>query len=424
MATFLICLMLILLPFRAAGQTDSIVVPDAQIIDLDLLVGEALMKNPDIKANALAMDVAAAKASGLGAWPAPEFRWMQEAMPDFRFGEAMFSRIELMQTIPFPTKPGLKNTLGQIESEHAHHDHLEKQNEIIAKVKATYYELWNVQQNVVLQRQNLRLLTQFSRIAGRRYAVGSARQQDVLKAQIELSSADLELLDLRRRELTLKSLLSSLVDRPPGDTLGYAVIPEEFTSPADLDTLLHLATTYRPMVLHDSVGVIASRTMLSLAQQEWLPEFRFGIERVITPMTDFRGWSVSLGMSIPFAPWSHASVSAAEEEASAGLEKANVEYHAEMLRVSTAVKESYLKAGTTRRRLTTLRDLILPRAEQSLRASLASYETGQSDALELIDAYRTNVGFTREYFMARLELEQTISELEMEVGINPLPLLR
>ncbi len=40
---------------------------------------------------------------------------MQEAMPDFHFNEAMYSRLNLMQTIPFPSKLGLKKHIAELE---------------------------------------------------------------------------------------------------------------------------------------------------------------------------------------------------------------------------------------------------------------------------------------------------------------------
>ena len=202
----LLCL-LFLPPLCARAQTDSIFVPESQSIDLQLLVVEAMMKNPEIQASVAQMDVMDAKGHQVNALPDPELRYMQENMPDFRFHEAMFSRLELSQMVPFPAKLFMRGDLAQIRAEHAHHDHLEKVNEIIAKVKAAYYDLWFAQQNIVLDRENARLVTQFLKIAGTRYSLGSVPQQDVLKARVEFLMIYNELISLRQRELSDKAML-------------------------------------------------------------------------------------------------------------------------------------------------------------------------------------------------------------------------
>jgi len=403
-------------PLRGFCQQDSINVPESVELDLQFLTVEALMNNPEIKAELQKMDVMEARVPQAGSLDPPELKFLQEAMPGFRFNQAMYSRFELMQTIPFPTKLGKREDLSRIEAEHAHHEHLEKVNEVLSKLKSAYYELWFVQQNTILDEENARLLNQFITIARTKYGVGEASQQDVLKGQVELYMVDNDLISLRQRELSVKAMMMSILNRNPRDTLGFAVIPDDVVFDAQLDSLLQWALENRPMIVHDSLSIAEQRMNLSLAQLDYWPDFKVGLERVTSPSSDFSGWSVSASMTIPLAPWALGRTSARIEEASASIDEARSDYNAARNMVAGNIKDLYYKIDAGKRQLTMYRTAILPAARQSLNASLTSYRTGRTDFLMLTDAYRTSVNLTKEYFMLRMQFEQNIGELEREVG--------
>jgi len=402
--------------WTAGAQTDSIVIPESQILDLELLIAEAMVNNPEIRATVFEMDETEARVPQEKGLPDPEFTFMQENMPDFKFNEAMFSRFELMQMIPFPSKLGTQSDLAWIRAEHSHHDHLEKINEVVARLKEAYYELWLVQQNLVLGRENERLMAQFYKIASTRYGVGSVPQQDVLKAQVELSMIRNDLLSLRQKELSAKAMLMAILNRAPSDTVGFAIIPEEVRFEANLDSLLALAPHNRPMIIHDSLGIAEGEAMLSLAKEEYLPDLKLGVERITSPSGAQEGWSFIAGISIPFAPWSLGKGGGRVDEANATISKATARYQASRAMLSARVKDLFYKVQSAKAQLATFRGAILPQAQQSLTASSTAYQTGQTDFLMFIDAYRTSVQLMREYFMVRMTFDQSVAALEREVG--------
>jgi outer membrane protein, heavy metal efflux system len=403
-------------PLLAFGQTDSLVLADTSTLDLSFLVAEAMLHNPEVQGALSQWNALEAGVPQAGSVPSPELRFRQEEMPGLNFGEAMYSRFELMQTIPFPTKLAARTDIAAKVADHAHHDHLEKANEVIARLKRAYYELWFIQQSTVLERENARLIAQVLSIAGKRYTVGAVSQQDILKAELELSMVSTRLISLRQQELSSKALLMSILNRSEHDTLAFAVIPEEYSFRADLDSLIALAMRTRPMIQHESLRVEEGTARLSLARSEYIPDVTIGVERVTSPLTGFRGWGVSAGITLPFAPWSLGRVSAGIEEAEAQVDVSRASFEATRLMVIGAIKDLYYKADGFRRQLDLYRQVVLPQARQSLSLGLTSYETGQTSLLMLIDAYRSSVNYTREYFMMRLNFEQTMADLEREVG--------
>lgn len=393
---------------RAMAQSDS--------LELQYLIVEALVNNPEIRAAAFQMEVMEAKVPQARALDDPELRYMRMEMPNFRWNIATYSNFELMQMIRFPSKLFAQSDIAKIQAEHAHHDHLEKINAVLAKLKSAYYELWFIQQDIALARENIRLMKQFSSIAQTRYGVGGGSQQDVLKARVELAKLENDLIMLRQKELGMKAILMAILNRAPNDRIGVAVIPDEVVFTPTLDTLQTLALQNRAMLKHDSLSVDENRTMLSLAKQEYLPDLRLGLEYVRGPLDGFRGWTVTAGIVIPFAPWTLGKASGRVDEANAAIQRSIATYNASRNMVLSNVKELYFKAEANKQQLNAYRTKILPQAQQSLEASTTEYQSGRTNFLTLVDAYRTLVELKMEHFMIRMEFEQTIAELERTVG--------
>ncbi|MBI5476214.1 MAG: TolC family protein [Ignavibacteriales bacterium] len=410
-----IFLVLLLLTTHLLSQNSS-----PTVSRLEDLIAEAMKNNPEIQASLAQVDVMRARVSQAGTLDDPELKFMQEGMPDFKFNEAMYSRIELMQMVPFPTKLGTQNDLAEIQKRSSQSDQLEKVNEVLAKLKSTYVELWFIQQNIAIAQENSRLMKQFLSIAQTKYTTGQVPQQDILKAQIEIAMIGNEQVSLRQKELSMKAMMMSLLNRDTKDTISIAVMPSEVSFAMNLDSVLSFALHNRPMIVKDSLMIDESKTMLSMVKQEYLPDFKFGIERMTEPMGSFTGWSVSAGITLPFAPWTLGKASARVDEADAAIIKSNASYTSTRNMVVSNIKDLYYKASGAKKQLDIYNLEILPQAKQSVQASLTAYQTGTTDFLMLIDAYRTLVNLSKEYFMTRMQFEQTVAELEREVGIQNL----
>lgn len=404
---------LVILPAFLYCQQDSMRLP---VVSLEQLVGETLLRNPEIQAALHQMTVVAERVPQVRGLSDPELTYMREQMPGFRWPEAMMQKLELMQMFRFPSKVAAQTDLAQIQAEHAHHDHLEKINEVIGKLKSAYVELWYAQNAQVLSRENLRLLRQIAEIARTRYSVGSGPLQDALKASVEVGKAENQIVVLEQRERAAIAMIRAIVDRPPADTLGRAVLPEEPVFEASIDTLQTLALQLRPMLQHDSIVVEESRTMLALAKREYLPDLKVGVQYVTFPTGDFRGWSVIAGITLPFAPWTLAKASGRVEEATATVNRSTSAYRSSRSMVLASVRDLYAKVRSAQQRLRRYRTSLLPEARESLRASFTAYQTGKADFLMLIDADRMTIDLSMEALMARMEFEQALAELERAIG--------
>lgn len=405
-----ISVLLVILPLQLLAQHAR------DTVHLNDLVREALRNNPELKAFEYNRDVMEARVEGTGLLEDPELTYMRELMPSFRWGDAMFTRIELMQRFPFPGKLSTQSSIAEIQAEHAHHEHMEKANEVLAKLRMAYFELWFAQQSLALNRENAALLRKFTTIAQTRFGVGEAPQQDVLKAYVEIAKLDNQLVELRRQELGAQAMLRALLNRSPFDTLGIAVVPDEPIALPPEDTLQFLAQRYRGMLLHDSLTVEESHQVLSLAKKEYLPDFALGLEYATPPRSNLNLWSVSASISLPFTPWGLKRTAARVEEATIAIDKARETLMNSRNMVRSNISVLYAKARALQEQLENYRSVIVPQSQRSLQASLMAYQTGKTDFLMLMDSYRTLVELSMEKLMLRMQFEQTIAELKREVG--------
>jgi outer membrane protein TolC len=281
-----------------------------------------------------------------------------------------------------------------------------------------YFELWYVQQASILNRENFRLMKQFLNAISTKLGTGETSQQDVLKASIELSKADIALLALRQKELSAKAMLMSMLNRSSKDTIGYATIAEEIAVLPSLDSMQQLAIRLRPMLKHDSAGIHESTTMIALAKKEYYPDFTVGLRYDTSPEKKFNGWTISAGITLPFAPWTIAKADSRLQEAEISLEKSQANLNATRNMIITNINDLYFKALANKQQLESFQKSILPQTRQSLEASLTAYQSGRTDFLMLLDSYRMLVEMTMEFYMVRMQFEQTLAQLDKEVGFQ------
>jgi outer membrane protein TolC len=255
-------------------------------------------------------------------------------------------------------------------------------------------------------------------VALARYRSGAVPQTDVLKAQIELEKLDIELAMNRQEELSAKAELMAILNRPPADTIGYAAVSEEVIFSASLDSLEALAVSQRPMLVHDSLSIAELDAERSLAGQEYLPDFRLGLQYVTSPTTDFTGWGISAGITLPFAPWSVGRTNAEVDRTDAVRAAARARYGSSRSMVLASVRDNFYRASSRKAALEAYQRKIIPDAEAVLSTSSSAYEAGSMDFVNLLDSYLRHLTIIREYFQFRLDFEKAVTGLELATGMQ------
>jgi outer membrane protein TolC len=122
-----------------------------------------------------------------------------------------------------------------------------------------YYDLFLAQKSREIVEKNKNLLQQFAEISEARYKVGRAAQQDVLKAQVEVSRLLDRLAVLDREHETAWVRINTLLYRPPETSI--ARLPEPSAPEAQRTNRRHRKSRGRRLVIAGLLAALLGLTV-------------------------------------------------------------------------------------------------------------------------------------------------------------------
>jgi outer membrane protein, heavy metal efflux system len=396
--------------------------PATAAISLRSLVAEALEQNPEIIAMRRNFDMMRARVPQAKALPEPmlSYGYMGNAVPlppfDVQKGDPSSGRaLGLSQEIPFPGKLATKGKMANVAAEAEWWAYEQTRLNVVAEVKDAYFDLYYIVKASETVTKNKELLEKFAKIAEAGFAVGKGIQQDVLKAQVEVSRLIDQLTVLEQRRLTAEARLNSLLFREPETPVGRPeeIRPRDF--PYGIAELYELALTSYPTLKAQRRRIDREQYGVELAKKDFYPDFSVGLTYFNRPgMPEMYG--VNVGVKIPLYFWQKQRPAAAEATASAAAEKQRLENITTLL--FFRIKDRYLAATTAGRLVKLYGTTIIPQSSLALESAIAGYEAGKVDFLTLLDNLVTLRNYELSYYEQLSNVEKAIAALEPLVGVT------
>lgn len=290
----------------------------------------------------------------------------------------------------------------------------------IANVKRAYYELYFLQQAISVTEAEQQLLVEIREVANTRYKAGRTSQQDVLRADLEISDIENELIRLRQRLESGQARLARLLHIAPQTQVASVdnLRPEQ--APRDLELLQQQAVLARPELHAKLAAVRRDRNAVTLARLDYKPDVTLGLSWIdvadtgLSPVTNGRdSFLLSAGVNLPiYRKRLDSSVRSAEAKVVSTVR----EY--DSLRDGTLeeVTDLLAQAHSQEELLILFREDILPKARQTLEVSNQAYNVGEVDFLQLVDNWQQLLRYEVNYRRLEASLRQTLAELERVVG--------
>ncbi len=381
-------------------------------INLASLIEELEGVNPEIKAARRRWEAAKAVVPQVQTLPDPRLQFGYQRMPmtDPLQG-AMYG---FGQEIPFPGKLSLKGEVAQREAERVEQEFNATRLRLIATLKEGYFNLHFVHKSIEIVERNKALLLQFEKTAKARYSVGQAAQQDVFRAQLEISRVLDRLAVLDQQKESLHAAINRLVNRPPAGPLGT---PEEIHTSIltiPLQELNERADAFSPALLATAKGIDRSERSVSLAKRQYYPDFDITALGLRNDRINDNGYQVMVGIKIPL--FYETKQKQGVREAMAGLEGAREDFAATRQDLLFQVKDGFVQAQRAERLITILRDAIIPQATLALQAAQASYGVGKVDFLTLLNSLLTLQDSQLELHGEMVNHEKALARLEAVTG--------
>ena len=325
------------------------------------------------------------------------------------------------QKLPWFGKLETRSCVAEAETDMARADLVAAELEVVQQVKRMYYELLFLQKAVGLTEQSRELLVQISEVADTKYRTGTVSEQDLLRAQVEVSNVDAELIRLRQQLQSARAQLAQWLHVSPDTELLAAEDLPEGQIPQDVERLYRQAINARPELHAQLAALRRDQHQVELARLQYYPDVSLsgmlgGMTKsdALSPVADGLPM-VNIGAQIN-VPLYRKKLEAGVREAEAQAVSSARDYDALKDRTEAEIKDLFAQALSQRDLLGLFRRDIVPKSEQTLEVSMAAYRVGQTDFLQLIDNWRQLLKFRVTVHQLESQLQQTLSSLERVVG--------
>src|SRR6266478_5142927 len=386
----------------------------------DLLNG-LIQNNPEIQAARSRFEAATKRPSQAGTLPEPTVSYTNLGVgrPFSRpnASEFAYQGFGVSQEFPFPGKLALASEEAKREAEGVQENLRSVVLDVTARLKVAYYEWLTVNKAIELTRKHSDLLGRFEEIARNRYTVGKGLQQDVLKAQLEVSTVEqqIAMLDEKRQraEAEIASLLAS-----PSVVLRAPVEMQPSVFVTSLDELIR-ATNDSPRVRAEQKMVDARAVTVNRSLKDFRPDFGVNLEWDHTGGNFPEHYMATVEVKIPI--YYARKQRYALEESYSRLNEAKQNYRSAQQQAIYQVKDRYLSIQSSERILNLYKTTLIPQAQLTVDSSASAYEVGSIDFLTLLTNLTNLISLDRQYYDELARHEEAIARLEPIVGKELVP---
>ncbi len=382
---------------------------------VDELVAEALRHNPEILAAQKRYEAARQRPTQESTLPDPMlslgYQSTGSPRPFAGLGTDPIANagVSVTQEFPFPGKLNLRGGMAAKEAEAEFQQYQGVQLNVISRLKQAYYRLYYSYASSDVLNRNRDLLNKLLRVTEARYSVGKAAQQDVFKAQTQISILETRLVKLQQERNSAEAEINSLLNRRAGTPLPRPeeIKPKEFA--LSLDELYGSAREQSPMLRRDQKMIERTELALNLARKDYYPDYAItagyfnqgSMPAMYVARVDFK---------LPLYFWRKQRAGVAEQASNVVQARHTYESTDQSLRFR--IKDDYLMAQASWKLMGLYGQTVVPQASLALESSLSTYETGTVDFLSVLTNFSTVLDYEMNYYEELMSYYLALSRLE------------
>lgn len=397
-------------PSRPAPSGPALTLREAERI--------ALIANPQIAVAVRRVAVLEAHVPAAGALDDPSAMYRGWGVPlshpwDFNSAQNMFS---VSQTLPGPGKRGLRTSIAKSDVDIAKAQLADVRLQVRVQVHKAFDDLLLADEEMRIHDEHTGIARQAIDAARIKYAVGKVSQQDVLKAQVELTQLEEHIIRFDRDAGIARARLNTLLGRNPAAPLtvrGQYAVLASLPSPQALEAL---ALQSRPDLLAARRAIQRSHQEQSLAKKAYIPDFTVAGGYMLMPPTNDRRntYMVEGSMSLPW--FNHRKHNAEIAEATAQVNEQDAELNELRNAAFGQIQDALIEAQTAQRYARFYHDQLLPQAQATLQSSVIAYENNRTDLLNLLDSQMVVINVDLAWAQAVADFDTRLADLELAAG--------
>ncbi len=378
----------------------------------------AMSANPEIAVAARRVAIAEAHIPAAGALDDPVAMYRGWGVPlekpwDFNQAQNMFS---LSQSLPGAGKRTLRTSIAQSDVDIAKAQLTEVRLEVQVRVHKAFDDLLLANDEMQIHKEHVGIARQAIEAARIKYTVGKVSQQDILKAQVELTALGEHMIRFDRDAGVARARLNTLMGR---DADAPTSVRGQFAVLATLpnaQTLEAEALQSRPDLLAARDAAERSHKEQTLAKRAFVPDFTVsGGYMLMAPGSNFRNnYMVEGSMTLPWL--NHRKNNAEIAEATARATEQDAELADLRVTAFGQIQEALVEAGGAQRLALLYHDRLLPQAEITLQSSVIAYENDKTDFLNLLDSQMTVIDVDLAWVQSVKDFDTRLADLELATG--------
>jgi len=393
----------------------------AQELSLEELVAQALERNPEILVAQKKYEAARQRPSQVASLPDPMFSpgWNSNGnpLPGAGLGRETTSNIgfSITQEIPYPGKQRLRANVARKEADAQYAEFEAAQLGVLSRLKQAYFRLQHYYAARDVLERNSAVLKSLLSITEVRYSAGKAAQQDVFKAQLQISLVNTKLIQLDRERHLREAEINSLVNLPSNTPLPKPGEPHVGPLPETLVDLQTAARERSPMRVREQKMAERAETALRLARKDYYPDYAItGGYYNMGGLPPFYSFRADIRIPLYFRSKQRAEVT----EQAIAVSQARHAYDAAGLALDLRIADDYSQADAAYQLVESYRATILPQAKLTIESSLGSYETGGVDFLSVLNNQTAALEYEMDFHEQMLNYHLAIVRLEEATGMD------
>jgi outer membrane protein TolC len=377
---------------------------------VEALLELARQQSPELVMLRLEADAARERAAASGALPDPMARIEWRDVNNDMAGRS--TKYTLIQPLPWWGKRDLKREAAEAEADAATAGSEAGRLELAARIKAAYATDHALVQQLALSREVADLIDRLEAISRNRYAHGLVPQQDAIRARVERTSLQAEIVQIENERHHALVRINGLLARPAHAPLAEPQAARALPAGLDHSALADKLRAKNPGLFADDARIRAAERNRDATYRNRWPDVALGVSP-IQAGSRVAEWEVMLELNIPLQQSARRSQ---ERESERMLEAARARREAGANRLLTELAEnvSAYEAAQRIERLT--RNELLPQADLTFQAALAGYENGKVDFATLLDAQRQIRKAKQDIIRMQADQQMRLAEIEKLTG--------
>ena len=387
-------------------------------MSLDDVEQVALARSPEIAVAVRLVAVAEAHVPVAGSLDDPMAMYRGWGIPlrqpwNFNDAQNMFS---ISQTFSGTGKRSLRTSVAQSDVDVAKAQLDQVRLDVRVRVHKAFDGLLLAQNEMEIHHQHVEIARQAIEAARIQYTVGKGPQQDMLKAQVALTSLAEHMIRFDHDAALAQARLNTLLGRDPNTRVrvtGEFAVVDALPEVRTLDTM---ALQSRPDLMAAEQAATRSHTEQTLAKKAYLPDFTVSGGYMLMPAGSPTRNDYMVEGSINL-PWLNRRKHDAEiAEATARTTEQDAELSALRNVAFGQIQDALIEAQAAQKLAHVYHDQLRPQAEATLESSVIAYENDKTSFLDLLDSQMTVINVDLTWLAAVADFDTRLADLELATG--------